>query len=129
MILQTRGGGGGGSKTLRKYSRVQKNSSVLEFPAFLPPTNLGLPKHSPSALTGHVSLNLAFSFADVLSGSTHQLWSRKGRRKGGQPTAKRVSKRAVRFNSTMKSVNCANLAKIGGTPMGGKRGAGSLLGC
>ena len=32
---------------------------MLEFPAFLPPTNLGLLMHSPSALTEHVSLNLA----------------------------------------------------------------------
>ena len=37
---------------------------MLEFPAFLPPTNLRLPMHSPSALTKHVSLNLArFFFA------------------------------------------------------------------
>ena len=41
------------------YSLVQNNSCMLEFPAFLPPTNLGLPMHSPSALTEHVSLNLA----------------------------------------------------------------------
>ena len=37
---------------------------MFEFAAFLPPTNLGLPMHSPSALTEHVSLNLArFFFA------------------------------------------------------------------
>ena len=43
----------------RKYSEVQKNSCTFEFPAFFLPTNLGLPMHSPSALTDHVSLNLA----------------------------------------------------------------------
>ena len=41
------------------YSVVQKNSSMFEFAAFLLPTNLGQPMHSPSALTEHVSLNLA----------------------------------------------------------------------
>ena len=41
------------------YSVVQKISCMFKFPAFLPPTNLGLPMHSPSALTEHVSLNLA----------------------------------------------------------------------
>ena len=41
---------------------VQNNSCMVEFPAFLPPTNLGLPMHSPSALTEHVSLNLARFF-------------------------------------------------------------------
>ena len=35
---------------------------MFEFPAFLPPTNLGLPMHSPSALTEHVSPNLARFF-------------------------------------------------------------------
>ena len=35
---------------------------MFEFPAFLPPTNLALPMHSPSALTEHVSLNLARFF-------------------------------------------------------------------
>ena len=44
------------------YSMVQKISCMFEFPAFLPPTNLGLPMHSPSALTEHVSLNLARFF-------------------------------------------------------------------
>jgi len=44
------------------YSVVQKNSCMFEFPAFLPPTNLGLPMHSPPALTEHVSLNLARLF-------------------------------------------------------------------
>ena len=48
------------------YSVVQKNSSMFEFPAFLPPTNLGLPMHSPSALTEHVSLNLARFFCSTL---------------------------------------------------------------
>ena len=38
---------------------VQNNSSMFEVPAFLPPTDLGLPMHSPSAQTEHVSLNLA----------------------------------------------------------------------
>ena len=41
------------------YSVVQKNSSMFEFAAFLLPTNVGQPMHSPSALTEHVSLNLA----------------------------------------------------------------------
>ena len=44
---------------LREYSVVQKNSSMFEFAAFLLPTNLGQPMHSPSALTEHVALNLA----------------------------------------------------------------------
>ena len=38
---------------------VQKNSSMFEFAASLLPTNVGQPMHSPSALTEHVSLNLA----------------------------------------------------------------------
>ena len=46
----------------RNYSVVQKNSSMFEFAAFLLPTNLGQPMHSPSALTEHVSLNLAWFF-------------------------------------------------------------------
>ena len=46
------------------YSVVQKNSCMFEFPAFVPPANLGLPMHSPPALTEHASLNLArFFFA------------------------------------------------------------------
>ena len=49
------------------YSVVQKNSSMFEFPAILLPTNLGQPMHSPSALTEHVSLNLArFFFCSTL---------------------------------------------------------------
>lgn len=49
----------------------KKNSCTFEFPAFLPPTNLGLPMHSPSALTEHVSLNLGrFFFARPCSWST-----------------------------------------------------------
>ena len=35
---------------------------MFEFSAFLPPTNLGLPMPSPSALTEHVPLNLARFF-------------------------------------------------------------------
>ena len=35
---------------------------MFECPAFLLPTNLGQPMHSPLALTEHVSLNLAGSF-------------------------------------------------------------------
>ena len=35
---------------------------MFELPAFLPPTNLGLPMHSLSALTEHVLLNLARFF-------------------------------------------------------------------
>ena len=33
------------------YSVVQKKSCIFEFPAFLPPTSLGLTMHSTSALT------------------------------------------------------------------------------
>ena len=44
------------------YSLGGKNSYMFEFPSFLPPTNLGLPMHSSSALTEHVSLNLARFF-------------------------------------------------------------------
>ena len=40
----------------------QKNSCMFEFPAFLLLTNLGQPLHSPSALTEHVSLNIAGTF-------------------------------------------------------------------
>ena len=35
---------------------------MFKFPAFLLPANLGLPMHSLSALTEHVSLNLARFF-------------------------------------------------------------------
>ena len=35
---------------------------MFEFPAFLLPTNREQPMHSPSALTEHVSLNLAGTF-------------------------------------------------------------------
>ena len=45
-----------------EYSVVQKNSSMFEFAAFLLPTNLGQLMHSPSALTEHVSLDLAWFF-------------------------------------------------------------------
>ena len=46
-----------------KYRVVQKKKSCMfEFPTYLPPTNLGLPIHRPSALTEHVSLNLAGTF-------------------------------------------------------------------
>ena len=44
------------------YSVVQKNSCMFEFPASLPPTNLGLPLHIRSAVMEHVSLNLARFF-------------------------------------------------------------------
>ena len=44
------------------YSVVQKNSSMFELPACLLPTNQGQPMHSPSAMTEHVSLNLAWFF-------------------------------------------------------------------
>ena len=37
----------------------KENSCIYKFPTFLPPTNLWLPMHSPSALTEHVSLNIA----------------------------------------------------------------------
>ena len=43
-----------------------KNSCLFEFPAFLPPINLGLPMHSPSAMTEHVTLNLARFFCSTL---------------------------------------------------------------
>ena len=46
------------------YSVVQKkNSCLFTFPAYLPPTNLGQPMHSLSALTEHVSMNLAMFFS------------------------------------------------------------------
>ena len=48
------------------YSVVQKNSCMFKFPAFLPPTNLGLPMHSPRALAEPVSLNLARFFCSTL---------------------------------------------------------------
>ena len=35
---------------------------MFELPAFLPPTHLELPMYTPSALTEHVSLNLARLF-------------------------------------------------------------------
>ena len=41
---------------------VQKKSPPFEFPAFLPPTNLGQPMRSTPALTEHVALNLAGTF-------------------------------------------------------------------
>ena len=56
------GGRGRVCRASQEYSLVQKNSSMFELPAFLPPPNLGLPMHSPSALTEHVSLNLARFF-------------------------------------------------------------------
>ena len=40
----------------------KKNSCMFEFPALLPPTNLGLLMHSPSAPMEHVLLNLARLF-------------------------------------------------------------------
>ena len=43
-----------------------KNSCMFEFPAFLPPTNLGLPMHSPSVLTENMLLNLASYFSSTL---------------------------------------------------------------
>ena len=46
-----------------KYSVVQKNSCMFEFPAFLPPTYLGQPMDSPTAMTEHVSQNLAGFFS------------------------------------------------------------------
>ena len=39
------------------YRLVQKKCPLLELPSILLTTNLGLPMHSPSALTEHVSLN------------------------------------------------------------------------
>ena len=42
---------------VQSVQRGSKNSCVFEFPAFLPPTNPGLPMHSPSALTEHMSPN------------------------------------------------------------------------
>ena len=35
-----------------KYSVVQKNSYMFEFPAFLPPSNLGLPNAQPISFDG-----------------------------------------------------------------------------
>ena len=48
--------------TLILYRVEQNNSFMFEIPAFLLPSNLGQPMHSPSALTEHVSLNLAGFF-------------------------------------------------------------------
>ena len=48
------------------HSVVQKNSCMFEFSAFLPPTNLGLPMHISSALTEHLSVNLARFFCSTL---------------------------------------------------------------
>ena len=44
------------------YSLEQKNSCMSEFLAFLLPTNLGQPMHSPLALMEHVSLNFSGTF-------------------------------------------------------------------
>ena len=44
------------------YMVEQNNSCMFEIPAFLLPTNLGQPMHSPLALMEHVSLNLAGTF-------------------------------------------------------------------
>ena len=41
---------------------VQKNSCMFEFPASLPPTNLGLPMHSPSAPDGSCATELGKDF-------------------------------------------------------------------
>ena len=58
-------------KTRWSTAWCKKKSCMFEFAAFLPPTNLGLPMHSPSALTEHVSLNLArFFLLDPVSMST-----------------------------------------------------------
>ena len=50
-------------KTRSNTVWCKKNSCMFEFPTFLSPTNLGRTMHSPSALTEHVSLNLARFFA------------------------------------------------------------------
>ena len=50
------------AKDVALYIVVQKNACMFEFRAFLPPMNLGLQMHSPSALMEHVSLNLARIF-------------------------------------------------------------------
>ena len=48
-------------KTFSVIYRVEQNNSCMfEFLAFLPPTNLGLSMHSPSALMEHVSLSKDF---------------------------------------------------------------------
>ena len=44
------------------YSVVQKNSCILEFPAFLLPTKVGQPMHSPTAMMEFPSPNLAGTF-------------------------------------------------------------------
>ena len=44
----------------------KKYSCMFEIPTCLPPTNLGLPIHSPSTLTQLVSLNLARFFCSTL---------------------------------------------------------------
>ena len=59
------------------YRVEQLNFCMFEFLAFLLPTNLRQPMHSPSALTEHVSLNLAGTFCSNLylctSGAVTQL--------------------------------------------------------
>ena len=57
----------------RKYSVVQKNSSMFEFAAFLLPTNIGPPMHSQSALAELPSPNLApFLLLDPVD--THKIF-------------------------------------------------------
>ena len=66
---------GSGSHTLVRnciYRVEQNNSCMFEIAAFLPPTNLRQPMHSPSALTEHVSLNLAWFFLLHAVGTIHQ---------------------------------------------------------
>ena len=46
---------------------------MFELPAFTPPTNLGQPMHSQSALTEHVSLNLARFFCSTLYYGGHYI--------------------------------------------------------
>ena len=49
-----------------KYREEQNKSCMFEFPAFLLPTILKQPMHCQSALTEHVSLNLASFFCSTL---------------------------------------------------------------
>ena len=61
IIVSFRPTGPTGRRT-RRHSEEQKNSRMFKFPAFLLPTSVGQPMHSPSALTEQVSLNLAGTF-------------------------------------------------------------------
>ena len=52
----------GSSIQCRRYEVLQRGAKLFEFPAFLLPTNLGPPMHSPTAMTELHSPNLAGTF-------------------------------------------------------------------